>query len=57
MIEFLLQSGANIVAKDDQGNTPLHFAPSPEIAALLIADINAKNRDGETPLLSLSQIG
>ncbi|MEQ9367973.1 MAG: ankyrin repeat domain-containing protein [Coleofasciculus chthonoplastes F3-SA18-01] len=50
MIEFLLQSGANIVAKDYQGNTPLHFAPSPEIAALLIADVNARNSYGETPL-------
>lgn len=50
MIEFLLQSGANIVAKDYQDNTPLHFAPSPEIAALLIADINARNSNGETPL-------
>ncbi|MFW5664458.1 MAG: ankyrin repeat domain-containing protein [Coleofasciculus sp.] len=50
MIEFLLQSGANIVAKDYQDNTPLHFAPSPEIAALLIADINARNSYGETPL-------
>jgi ankyrin repeat protein/tRNA A-37 threonylcarbamoyl transferase component Bud32 len=50
MIEFLLQSGGNIVAKDYQGNTPLHFAPSPEIAALLIADVNARNSYGETPL-------
>jgi len=50
MIEFLLQRGANIVPKDSQDNTPLHFAPSPKIAALLIADINARNRDGETPL-------
>jgi len=50
MIHFLLQSGANIVAKDYQDNTPLHIAPSPEIAALLIADVNIKNSDGETPL-------
>jgi len=50
MIEFLLQSGANIVAKDYHDNTPLHLAPSPEIAALLIADVNARNSDGETPL-------
>ncbi|MBE9128988.1 MULTISPECIES: ankyrin repeat domain-containing protein [unclassified Coleofasciculus] len=50
MIEFLLQRGANIVAKDYQGNTPLHLALSPEIAALLIADVNVRNSEGETLL-------
>ena len=43
-------------AKDDRGETPLHYAATydqKEIDELLIAegaDVNAKNRGGKTPL-------
>ena len=52
-----LDAGADINARDDFGQTPLHFAASlnenPQVAAALIqagADINARRDDGRTPL-------
>jgi ankyrin repeat protein len=44
---------ADVNARDNEGNTPLHRTSSKELASLLIAkgaDINAKNNEGETPL-------
>ncbi|MDR0418165.1 MAG: ankyrin repeat domain-containing protein [Puniceicoccales bacterium] len=44
-------SKSNIV--DRHGNTPLHYAKSPEMVELLCragADVNAQNGDGNTPL-------
>ena len=49
----LIEKGANIEAKYDNGRTPLHDAWSAEIAKALIeagADIEAKDSDGRTPL-------
>ncbi len=54
----LIANGANIHAKSEGGDTPLHMAVAqsmniPEVVNLLIekgANVNAKNNDGMTPL-------
>lgn len=53
LVERLLELGAAVNAKDNNGATPLHTVRTPEIAQLLIAkgaDVNAKDQDGRTPL-------
>ena len=48
-----IAAGTDLNAKDDEGNTPLHFVETKECVELLIAkgaDINAKNERDETPL-------
>ncbi|MBQ7544826.1 MAG: ankyrin repeat domain-containing protein [Synergistaceae bacterium] len=52
-VEEALRNGANINARSEQGNTPLHFARNAETAEVLLingADVHARNNDGETPL-------
>ncbi|MBN7559492.1 ankyrin repeat domain-containing protein [Mycobacteroides abscessus] len=55
-IEYLVASGADVNAKDDQGYTPLHLAvaaDSAEVVRLLLdsgAEVDAVNNKGETPL-------
>jgi len=55
-VQDLIKRGADVDAKDNDGDTPLHLATERnfiEIAKLLIergADVNAKNSWGETPL-------
>ena len=54
MAEYLLDNGADPVAKNDDGITPLHLAVYPEMIQLLVrrgADINVRSNDGRTPLL------
>mgnify|MGYP005649494007 CR=1 FL=1 len=52
-IEALLRAGADIMAKDKSGFTPLHQVNNPENVSILIkagADILAQDMDGLTPL-------
>lgn len=57
--ELLLQLGANVNVRQEDGGTPLHIAAflgRAELAELLIkegADVNAKNRGGDTPASGL----
>ncbi len=56
IIEMLLECGADVLAVDQQGNTPLHLAAqfdNLELAILLLghsANINIKNLQDSTPL-------
>jgi|GEM_PF-1308478 ankyrin repeat protein len=69
--KMLLDAGANTIAKDSSGNTPLHYAMHPlgydhipqepilELVTVLLAngaDPRQKNRVGESPL-SMAKLG
>ncbi len=51
--QLLLTAGANVKARDEEGNTALHEANDESVARVLIragADVNARNDEGDTPL-------
>lgn len=54
--QYLIEAGADINAKDFDGNQPIHFAAkrdSDELVKLLLkagADVNSENNSGKTPL-------
>jgi ankyrin repeat protein len=54
-LHLLAQAGADVNARDDKGNTPLHeiFLTDVEEELLKLgADVNARNKDGETPIFT-----
>jgi ankyrin repeat protein len=54
-VRLLAKAGANVNARDDNGNTPLHETFLTDIEEELLklgADVNAKNKDGETPIFT-----
>jgi hypothetical protein len=54
-VRLLAKAGANVNARDNDGNTPLHetFLTYVEEELLKLgADVNARNKDGETPIFT-----
>ena len=53
LVKLLIEKGADVNARDDILDTPLHGASNKETAETLIkagADVDVKNESGETPL-------
>ncbi len=56
IIQEMIRLGANVKAKNKEGDTPLHACWNPRNCKVLLdagANINAKNKKGETPLISV----
>ena len=54
-VRLLVEAGANVNARDNEGNTPLHETFLTEVEEELLklgADVNARNKDGETPIFT-----
>ena len=58
-----MAAGVDVNARDNRGNTPLHWAVSDghDIAAKILieagADVNVKSKDGSTPLYGAAAKG
>ncbi|MEG4582512.1 ankyrin repeat domain-containing protein [Microcoleus sp. MON1_C5] len=50
LVQQLIKDGANVAIRDDYRRTPLHYATTKEVAALLMLDVNARDKSGNTPL-------
>ncbi|MBE9123192.1 ankyrin repeat domain-containing protein [Tychonema sp. LEGE 07199] len=50
LVQQLIKDGANVAIRDRIKRTPLHYATTKEVAALLMLDINAIDQYGDTPL-------
>lgn len=60
LAKFLIDSGADVSAKNDMDMTPLHIAQSASLVEVLVrhgADVNARAKDGWTPLHVQAQEG
>jgi ankyrin repeat protein len=54
-VRLLAHAGANVNARDNDGNTPLHETFLTDVEEELLklgADVNARNNDGETPIFT-----
>lgn len=54
-VRLLSQAGANVNARDGDGNTPLHETFLTDVEEELLrlgADVNARNKNGETPIFT-----
>jgi len=60
LVELLLVNKAEVNAKGNHGQTPLHYARDREVVELLLAnkaEVNAQNDQGETPLANAAEAG
>jgi len=54
-VRLLADAGANVNARDNDGNTPLHETFLTDVEKELLergADVNARNKNGETPIFT-----